>query len=72
VPGEAVRFRASDRVRIAGRLFGEGPIGVVLGHSIDGDQTEWWNVAEVLANERRGADDRLPRLLPRRGERVLR
>ena len=51
VPGEAVTFRASDGVRIAGRVFGEGPVGVVLGHSIDGDQTEWWNVAEVLANE---------------------
>jgi pimeloyl-ACP methyl ester carboxylesterase len=38
------------RVRIAGRLFGDGPVGVVLGHSIDGDQTEWWNVAEVLAD----------------------
>ena len=51
VPGEAVTFRASDGVRIAGRVFGEGRVGVVLGHSIDGDQTEWWNVAEVLANE---------------------
>jgi dienelactone hydrolase len=50
VPGEAVTFRASDGVRIAGRLFGDGPVGVVLGHSIDGDQTEWWNVAEVVAD----------------------
>ena len=48
-PGEAVTFRASDGVRIAGRLFGDGPVGVVLGHSIDGDQTEWWNFAEVIA-----------------------
>jgi pimeloyl-ACP methyl ester carboxylesterase len=50
VPGEAVTFRTSDGVRIAGRLFGEGRVGVVLGHSIDGDQTEWWNFAEVLAD----------------------
>jgi dienelactone hydrolase len=50
VPGETISFRTSDGVRIAGRLFGEGPVGVVLGHSIDGDATEWWNVAEVLAN----------------------
>jgi dienelactone hydrolase len=50
VPGEAVTFRTSDGVRIAGRLFGDGPVGVVLGHSIDGDGAEWWNVAEVLAN----------------------
>ncbi|MET1012429.1 MAG: alpha/beta fold hydrolase [Actinomycetota bacterium] len=47
-PAEAVTFRTSDGVRIAGRLFGDGPIGVVLGHSIDGDGTEWWNVAEVI------------------------
>jgi pimeloyl-ACP methyl ester carboxylesterase len=50
VPGEAVTFRASDGVRIAGRVFGEGSVGVVLGHSIDGDQAEWWNVAEVIAD----------------------
>ena len=50
VPGEAIAFRASDGVRIAGRLFGDGRVGVVLGHSIDGDQTEWWNVAEVIAD----------------------
>ena len=50
VPGEAVAFRASDGVRIAGRLFGDGRVGVVIGHSIYGDQTEWWNVAEVIAD----------------------
>lgn len=50
VSGEAVSFRASDGVRIAGRLFGDGPFGVVLGHSIDGDGTEWWNFAEVIAD----------------------
>jgi len=50
VPGEAVTFRTSDGVRIAGRLFGEGRVGVVLGHSIDGDQTEWWNFAEVVTD----------------------
>jgi dienelactone hydrolase len=50
VPGEAVKFRATDGVRIAGRLFGDGHVGVVLGHSIDGDQTEWWNFSEVVAN----------------------
>jgi dienelactone hydrolase len=50
VPGEAVTFRTLDGVRIAGRLFGEGRVGVVLGHSIDGDQAEWWNFAEVVAD----------------------
>jgi pimeloyl-ACP methyl ester carboxylesterase len=48
-PGSPVRFRTADGVRIAGRLFGDGPVGVVLGHSIDGDQSEWWNFAEMLA-----------------------
>jgi hypothetical protein len=72
VPGEAVTFRTSDGVRIAGRLFGEGRVGVVLGHSIDGDQTEWWNFAEVVTDAgHRGARDRLPRLLPRRRGGVL-
>jgi pimeloyl-ACP methyl ester carboxylesterase len=50
-PGRAVTFRASDGVRIAGRLFGDGPIGVVLGHQIDNDQTAWWDFAERLATD---------------------
>lgn len=50
VPGEAVRFRTSDGVRIDGRVFGEGRVGAVLGHSIDGDQTEWWNFAEMIGD----------------------
>ena len=40
-PGRPVTFRASDGIRIEGRLFGEGRVGVVLGHQIDGDQTDW-------------------------------
>jgi dienelactone hydrolase len=50
-PGRPVTFRASDGIRIEGRLFGEGRAGVVLGHQIDGDQTDWWDFAEQLAGE---------------------
>ena len=50
-PGRPVTFRASDGIRIEGRLFGEGRVGVVLGHQIDGDQTDWWDFAEQLAGE---------------------
>jgi dienelactone hydrolase len=49
-PGTAVTFRTSDGVRIAGRLFGEGRVGAVLGHPIDGDQSDWWSFAEVLSD----------------------
>jgi pimeloyl-ACP methyl ester carboxylesterase len=44
-----VTFVASDGVRIAGRLFGDGLVGVVLGHQIDNDQSAWWDFAERLA-----------------------
>jgi uncharacterized protein len=50
-PGRPVGFAASDGVRIAGRLFGDGRVAVVLGHQIDGDQSDWWNFAELLAGE---------------------
>ena len=50
-PGTPVAFRTADGVRIAGRVFGDGRIGVVLGHQIDGDQRDWWNFAEELADE---------------------
>jgi dienelactone hydrolase len=49
VPRVPVRFPAPDGVRIEGSVFGNGSVGVVLGHGSDGDQTEWWNVAETLA-----------------------
>jgi alpha/beta superfamily hydrolase len=49
ITGELVTFRTADGVRISGRVFGHGPIGVVLGHQIDGDQRDWWDFAELLA-----------------------
>ena len=50
-PGDPVAFRTSDGVRIAGRVFGDGRVGVVFGHQIDGDQRDWWDLATSLAEE---------------------
>jgi dienelactone hydrolase len=49
VPRTAVHFGAPDGVRIEGSVFGHGPVGAVLGHDLDGDQTEWWDFAQTLA-----------------------
>lgn len=48
---EAVTFRASDGVRLAGRIFGDGSLGVVLSHmGPQGlDQSGWWWMASLLA-----------------------
>ncbi len=48
---EPVRFRTEDGVRIDGRVFGEGNVGVVLDHMGGGDQTQWWGMAGTLADE---------------------
>ena len=50
-PGVPVSFRTADGVRIAGRAFGDGRVGVVFGHQIDTDQTDWWDLAAALADE---------------------
>lgn len=51
-PGsEAVSFDSADGVRLEGRLFGEGSVGVVLSHMRPSDQTSWWSFAEDLADE---------------------
>ncbi len=47
----AVSFRSSDGLRLAGRVFGDGPVGVVLAHMFPADQTSWWAFARVLAPE---------------------
>ena len=46
-----VHFRAVDGVRLEGRLFGRGRIGVVLSHMGRGgdDQSDWFSLASVLA-----------------------
>ena len=47
----SVRVRGAEGVRIAGRLFGEGDVGVVLSHMGDGDQSQWLELAGQLAEE---------------------
>ncbi|HSL15602.1 MAG TPA: alpha/beta hydrolase [Actinomycetota bacterium] len=47
----AVSFAAPGGVRLAGRLFGEGRVGVVLSHMYPADQRSWWRFAERLAED---------------------
>ncbi|HET6776521.1 MAG TPA: alpha/beta hydrolase [Actinomycetota bacterium] len=47
----AVSFRSSDGVKLAGRVFGDGRVGVVLAHMFPADQTSWWAFARVLAQK---------------------
>ena len=44
-----LRFHASDGVRLDGRLFGNGTVGVVLAHQVDNDQSAWYPFAHRLA-----------------------
>jgi esterase/lipase len=45
----AVTFRSPDGVKLAGRVFGDGQVGVVLAHMFPADQTSWWAFARILA-----------------------
>jgi pimeloyl-ACP methyl ester carboxylesterase len=45
----AVRFAAGEHVRLAGRVFGSGSVGVVLAHQVDNDQSAWFPYARRLA-----------------------
>src|SRR6266508_4432081 len=45
----AVSFRSPDGVKLAGRVFGDGQVGVVLAHMFPADQTSWWAFARLLA-----------------------
>ncbi|MBA3427822.1 MAG: alpha/beta fold hydrolase, partial [Actinobacteria bacterium] len=49
--GQAVTFPAADGIRLAGRTFGEGRVGVVMAHmDQSGDtQADWYPLARVLA-----------------------
>ncbi|HET7869021.1 MAG TPA: alpha/beta fold hydrolase [Actinomycetota bacterium] len=44
-----VSFRSPDGVKLAGRVFGDGQVGVVLAHMFPADQTSWWAFARHLA-----------------------
>jgi pimeloyl-ACP methyl ester carboxylesterase len=45
----AITFRAPDGVKLSGRVFGDGLVGVVLAHMFPADQTSWWAFARTLA-----------------------
>jgi len=46
---EAVTFTSADGVKLEGRVFGDGPVGVVLSHMLPADQTSWWDFARKLS-----------------------
>ena len=46
---EPVTFEGADGVRLDGRLFGGGDVGVVLSHMRPGDQGQWLPFAALLA-----------------------
>ena len=52
VSRHAVRFAASDGVRLSGAVVGSGPIGAVLIHEYPRDLCGWWPYARYLS--RRG------------------
>jgi pimeloyl-ACP methyl ester carboxylesterase len=47
----AVTFLSTDGVRLSGRVFGDGSVGVVLSHMLPADQTSWWDFARQLADD---------------------
>ncbi|HEU4831977.1 MAG TPA: hypothetical protein VFU18_04640 [Actinomycetota bacterium] len=47
---ESVRFRGAGGVRLEGRVFGSGDVGVVLGHMRPGDQSQWLGFVALLAD----------------------
>lgn len=49
VPTKDITFETSDGVELAGRLFGEGEIGVALAHMYPADARSWYGGAEALA-----------------------
>ncbi len=46
-----VRFDSTDGVRLEGRLFGKGAVGVVLSHMLPADQSSWFDFADALAGQ---------------------
>jgi len=48
-----VTFTTADGVELSGRIFGpeDAPSGVVLAHTLSGDQTKWYGFADRLADQ---------------------
>ena len=51
VPSESFRFMTSDDVELAGTLFGEGDIAVILTHMMLSSRTGWFSYARHLARQ---------------------
>jgi predicted alpha/beta hydrolase len=49
--GEEITFEAADGVKLVGRIFGDGDVGVVLAHMgrWEDTQTDWYRLARALA-----------------------
>jgi pimeloyl-ACP methyl ester carboxylesterase len=47
---EPVHLTGDGGVRLEGRLFGSGEVGVALAHMRPGDQSQWLELAGLLAN----------------------
>jgi pimeloyl-ACP methyl ester carboxylesterase len=49
---EAVHFQSLDAIDLDGRLFGSGPVGVVLAHGdVDDGEGSWYSFASALAGQ---------------------
>jgi pimeloyl-ACP methyl ester carboxylesterase len=46
---KVVRFQTTDHVRLIGVAIGSGPVGIVLGHEVDGTLCNWLPFARILA-----------------------
>lgn len=49
VSSRDVSFATSDGVRLTGRLFGSGRVGITLAHMFPADATSWYEVADDIA-----------------------
>jgi hypothetical protein len=47
---EPVLLHGDGGVRLEGRLFGSGDVGVALAHMAGGDQSQWFGLAGLLAD----------------------
>ncbi len=49
---KSVHFRTADGIRLVGRMFGSGTVGVVLSHQggTAANQSDWWGMARLLAD----------------------
>jgi len=46
-----VKFKTRDGLTLSGRLFGDGPVGVILAHMYPADQKSWSPTARTLSEQ---------------------